>query len=317
MTKLNEIIAWLSEVAAAAGQTGKLADDRLRSLFADDDKKQAFQALAKSAGRSAQEIRSNLQPVITFDAVTSLKEFFENVASSMIEAQKQLDVYSVNYSKEAAVAKVPAAVYAIPNVHAELRFGFTNLAAKGFNVVLFSTKSQKEEYSESSVSFDLVATAVPPKEARLPEGMPSAVVAGLRRDNILDKVIERMPAELQDPLIKNRPLAAVFEFDGVDPVPFLVLWPGKSPARNAAADSWYFFAAAVLQGESLTKEIFHFASGLQGEGVLVIPTDSALDELAKNPAEAAVQLKRLVVNLGDVLMNICFSVNSQSFPQKK
>lgn len=317
MTKLNEIIAWLSEVAAAMAQNGKLADDKLRSLFADDDKKQAIQALAKSAGKSAQDIRNNLHAAIAFDAVTSLKDFFENVAASMIEAQKQLDVYSVNYSKEAAVAKVPAALYAIPNVHAELRFGFTNLAAKGFNIVLFSTKSQKEEYSESSVSFDLVATAVPPKEARLPESMPSAVVTGLRRDNVLDKVIEKMPGELQEPLVKNRPLAAVFESSGVDPIQFLVLWPGKSPAHNAASDSWYFFTVAVLQGESLSKEIFQFTSGLQGEGVLVIPTDSALAELAKNPAEAAVQLQRLAVNLGDVLMSLCFSVHGQIFPQKK
>lgn len=310
-TPFKNVLQLLSSLGAAVNGSGAEANAQLdATLSALRD----FLATAQTAaGQSGAAARKTLADKYDFEQGVQLEQFFTDVASSLITAQVQLDAASLAYSRDAALLNLPPARYAIPNVKAQLRFGVSGVTSKGLNLLLFSDSKQKEEYSESSIEFDLVAASPEPKSARL-AGLPVAVATGERRDAVLDKFLALVPTTLgtQDKvdqrLQANRDLAAVFEYAQTAKPRFLIFWPGRSPVARASVLKWRFFVAAVLEGDALLATPFEVPANLIAN-VLYIPNDNDLDA---QPGEA----KALTWNLGDLLLQLCFLCAGQPVPDK-
>lgn len=108
------------------------------------------------------------QKVILEDSV-ELSEFFANVSTAVIDAQKNLNAFSGAYvdELEKSNSRIPPTYFAIPNIKAEMKLGFSEMTSKGVNVILFKNEQQKKQYVESTVTFELVAA--PPLPGRPPE----------------------------------------------------------------------------------------------------------------------------------------------------
>jgi hypothetical protein len=90
-----------------------------------------------------------------------LDQFFANVSRSVIDAQRELDVASMQYSRELANSPVPPAFYSIPTVHAEIKAGLSSTDGNGILVKLISDQTQST-FTESTISFDIVSSSPPP-----------------------------------------------------------------------------------------------------------------------------------------------------------
>jgi hypothetical protein len=112
----------------------------------------------------------------------TLADFFQRVSSSVIRAQEELDAESVRYAASVQGSQIPPMHFAIPNVHAEVKMGFNTESDSSILVKLFGKPEDTANYGESTVSFDVVATAPPP-------GVPPApglLVTGPERTEALN-----------------------------------------------------------------------------------------------------------------------------------
>lgn len=92
-----------------------------------------------------------------------LSEFFRNVSTSVIEAQTQLNRDSEEYARQLRLSQsnIPPSYYAIPSIKAEMKVAFRDMSRQGVNVIFFTRKEQKEQYLESTVTFELVSVPAP------------------------------------------------------------------------------------------------------------------------------------------------------------
>ena len=90
-----------------------------------------------------------------------LADFFENVSQSLIDAQSTLNDRSLEYARNISPG-IPPAYYSIPSLKAAMKVGFSHIQGKGVSLILFSKKSQRQEYGESTVEFELVSSPPPP-----------------------------------------------------------------------------------------------------------------------------------------------------------
>jgi hypothetical protein len=169
-----------------------------------------------------------------------LGDFFTNVSRSVVDAQRQLDVASMQYARQQVASKVPPALYSIPNVHAEIKAGLSSTDGNGIIVKLISDESQSS-FTESTISFDIVSSPPPPGPlgnftAAVP---PFLAVEGADFQRVMDALGKVQPAlaagweqraiivrDLDPVLVKLKQsviLAFVF-----DPIP--------APAENVATD---------------------------------------------------------------------------------
>jgi hypothetical protein len=118
-----------------------------------------------------------------------LENFFNEVSSSVISAQKKLDIASVEYSRNLQ-GSVPPAFYSIPNVKAEVKLGFTLDDSSNILVKLFGDPEDKSRYGESTVSFDVVSGPPPPGFTHAPEFL----VMPPERDSVFAAVNSILPA---------------------------------------------------------------------------------------------------------------------------
>ena len=90
-----------------------------------------------------------------------LNSFLQNVSMSLIEAQQRLNEQSLDYV-ERLPPGIPPAYFSIPTLKAEMKVGFSKLTGKKVNLILFSKKEEKEQYGESTVTFELASAPPPP-----------------------------------------------------------------------------------------------------------------------------------------------------------
>jgi hypothetical protein len=90
-----------------------------------------------------------------------LGDFFSNVSRSVVDAQRELDIESMKYSREQVNSPVPPALYSIPTVHAEIKASLSSTDGAGILVKLIDDQSQSS-YTESTISFDIVSSPPPP-----------------------------------------------------------------------------------------------------------------------------------------------------------
>ena len=272
---------------------------------------------------------------------TQMQQFFADIANSLIDAQQQLNLRSIEYLKQLALLEVniPPAYFAIPNVKADLKVGFSQSKTKGVNLILFSNKSQREDYGESTLSFELVAA--PPPPGSLPAGgflvpIPGFLALGEKKRQVLQAIRKEVAAlkkaKPNDPAVEaigkvidnkiyanTESLAVVLrhqaapdkEDDDADANPagkplerYLVLWPARRD--SAKFDSW--------------DEMMLFDLSEQPEGGLKL--DDAIFEPKAPPPHKVLRLgsnaelaqmnttalQATVLNLGDTLMCVVLAV---------
>ncbi len=132
------------------------AKSSLDQLHAAADEEQAKRALA-SVRQAIADVESKVP-----GAARGLETFFESVSRGMIDAQRDLDRRSVEYSGSAAPGALPTA-FRIPKANAEFQFGIESSTSRGLNVLILSTEQSQKEMVRHKVSFDVVAVPPPPE----------------------------------------------------------------------------------------------------------------------------------------------------------
>lgn len=249
-----------------------------------------------------------------------LSQFFNDVSTSLIDAQKELNQSSLEYIRTLD-QHFPPAYYSIPNLKAEMKVGFSKIKDKGLNLILFSSREQKQEYGESTVTFEVVGSPPPPGDVVVP--MPRFLVMGKKRDELITKIIAAKNLT-QKPLINTKGNATIFRYEKKDEdkrTKYLVIWPGQKQG-TFSEESWHSMTVIYLEefeenGElklefpkdketsaATIESIFEFPPPDQ---MLNIPPNKA-DKL-KDVLGSEIKVAEMVINLGDVLMNINLLLN--------
>ena len=95
-------------------------------------------------------------------AGTDLSEFFDGVASALVQAQRGLDQRSRDYLEGDPF--IPT-TYRIPKVSAELSFAVHNLRRRRVNAILFGKEHRDAREREQRVKLDILAAPLDPTQA--------------------------------------------------------------------------------------------------------------------------------------------------------
>ena len=117
-----------------------------------------------------------------------LKDFFESVTDSVVNAQRQLNTWSLAYAREAQSTSIPPALYSIPTVKAEVKLGFAKDEHSNLVVKVFGSPEEQSSYGESTVSFDIVASPPPPGATDFKAPIPPFLVVESERNAVFDAI---------------------------------------------------------------------------------------------------------------------------------
>jgi hypothetical protein len=111
-----------------------------------------------------------IEDAITIAVGADLAKFFSNVSQAVVEAQQELNRQSLAYIKQLPTLKdgqpfIPPSYFAIPSVKAEIKVGVSQVKSKGINIIIFHNEDQKQNFSESTISFEVVSAPPPPSAA--------------------------------------------------------------------------------------------------------------------------------------------------------
>jgi hypothetical protein len=254
----------------------------------------------------------------------ALREFLENISTSLIDSQIALNKSSLEYVS-ALDPRFPPAYYGIPGIKAEMRVGFQEIKEKGVNMILFTDLTQKQNYAESTVTFEIVGSPPPPGPTVFGNyvvPVPRFLTVGEKRRSVLEEVGKILNGAKFD---HGREVATVLRYeeepDGL--TGYLVLWPGFQ--SNEQLPQWRDMAMVYVTEDKdgkftipTTKDdsifevpaangVFHLDKSTQDS--LVQPIISLLP--ASVPAATKDQIKAnanalaaKVVNFGDVMANV-------------
>lgn len=225
-----------------------------------------------------------------------LADFFENVSQSLIDAQTTLNERSLDYARNLSPG-MPPAYYSIPSLKAEMKVGFSQTKGKGVSLILFSKKSQRQEYGESTVGFELVSSPPPPGSQVVL--VPKFFVLGAEKKRVLQAIrdngqVKAATLEITDESsLVLRYRTPLFEQD----VRYLAVCPQPLSAGQKLRQGLSAFHIVDSDSKfSLDSRIF--TSGKFVQLPLINKPDSSSN------SEDPVQLVGLVENLGDVLLNL-------------
>jgi hypothetical protein len=234
----------------------------------------------------------------------SLEEFFANVSQSLIQAQKELNKNSIEYVKSLSDLDqpIPPAYFAIPNVKAEMKLGFKSLEGKKVNIILFSKTDEKQQYGESTVSFELVSA--PPPPGRLAP-IPSFIVLGKQRDEIIQVLVDQISRiNKLDAYQNTKNEALVIKYD--ENQEYVVIWSAR--ARASKKDTWFeisfFNLTKTEESYEINTKIFKTKTKLEQGLFLKIPNKTTI----KNITDLET-LRETLTNTGDVISKLVLSVD--------
>jgi hypothetical protein len=243
---------------------------------------------------------SSLTDVLETEGEMGLTRFFSEVSRSLVDAQRELDRRSLEYVRELDPLLSPA-YYAIPNLKTEMKVGFSHIGQKGMNLVLFNKSDQKQQYAESSVTFELAATPPPPGHRAQP-----ILVTGNERDGLLKRVLaliekneEFNKIKLENKVFENPQEQVVLlryrrQPAGTEGQAYLALWPAR---RKDDAD-WreLLVMGLVDRGDVLVARDDLFEDKQKyvrvAETKKTVPQDPA--QLATGLADATVEMARII-----------------------
>ena len=220
-----------------------------------------------------------------------LNSFLQNVSMSLIEAQQRLNEQSLDYV-ERLPPGIPPAYFSIPTLKAEMKVGFSKLTGKKVNLILFSKKEEKEQYGESTVTFELASAPPPPGGEAL--ALPAFLVLGAEKSDVLEGVgrrFEELDKAADVKITEDLSLVLVYRRTLIgDPKNYLVLIAdpggGKLTALHVeGAGNNLEFTADIYSSKNPPPDGFVQVPGPAGDR------------------------PRVIENLGDVLMNVVLVVN--------
>lgn len=308
-----------SRISAASKFLNENPFDTLRKSADNLNKEKALDKANALRTDILNQLNLDSAPVQTSNR---LEELFTNVSSSLIDAQKALNKSSLQYAAELD-PRLPPTLYGIPNVKAEMRVGFSKVEGRGINLFLFTSSSQKQEFAESTVSFEVVGTPPPPGPGVFGDfitTIPSFLVVGRERDELVSAltVLPQGKPKITDKECVDHPeFAAVLRYTPLkseNPVPdwryYIVLWPGLRPnPDDPKEENWLKWNILNLAADPTGKLHFTdddpasriasiFENPQPDNGVLNIPVST----LASLQNQGVQTLARYVLQLGDALM---------------
>lgn len=228
------------------------------------------------------------------EQVSSFAEFFTNVGDALVRAQRSLDVHTQAYLQE--VGKRPhllPAVFRIPTLSADIRFGLEKVADRRLNVIFYSKGSEAREMNQQSVHFEVVAAPPPPGALRENDGSiwrPAPILLPSDREPVLSALrlaVEdiKLPAqvrkELSDEVLED--FDAVLIFRGATASEFFLLLARSGDPKNLGV--WY-----LVQEPPTVRAVYRYAlahapdeqEGLRALQPLLSAVCTAQRELLKN-----------------------------------
>jgi hypothetical protein len=149
-----------------------------------------------------------------------LTDLFVQISEAVIEAQAHLDQKSAEYVAGMKDPRLQPAVFSIPSVKAETKIAFTNTKGSNLLVKIIGSPEDKTSYSESTVTFDIVAA--PPNQTGI-SPVPSFLVSGTDKDTVLAKAFDRVDDSLRERTV-------VFRTSRGAPKPYLIV---MAPSESA------------------------------------------------------------------------------------
>lgn len=169
--------------------------------------------------------------------VAEFAEFFETVASGVVQAQRTLDRETADYLEDIrGKGYLLPTTFRIPKVSAEIKFGFKSVSGSRLNLIFYGDSSEQTSRNEQSMSFDIVAAPLTP-EARdeLAGGGAGPAVGGPRS---YEGMLESLGAE---EAVAVQPAAPSVTF---------VLAPVRRRRLMQAVDMWSVAAEAAGDREA-------------------------------------------------------------------
>jgi hypothetical protein len=148
-----------------------------------------------------------------------LTDIFALVANGLVDAQKALDQQSLDYVAQIRDPRIAPALFAIPSVKAAAKLALTVDNQSNILVKLFGSPTDKTNYSESTLSFDIVAAPPPPDGMH---AVPSFLVVSNERDQVIQKATGVAPTD------DVRAHATVFRLPQVAAQPYLLILTGAA-----------------------------------------------------------------------------------------
>ncbi|HXM33616.1 MAG TPA: hypothetical protein VN920_00375, partial [Pyrinomonadaceae bacterium] len=261
-----------------------------------------------------------------------LSEFMQTVSSSLIESQKALNKTSLDYISTLE-SHFPPAYYGIPSIKAEMKVGFQEMKGKGINLLLFTKSEQKNQYAESTVTFEVVGSPPPPGPVVFGDyvaPIPRFLVVGKKRAELIEQI--ESDQKLTTNIYANtRDQAIVLCYElqpDVDHIRYLVIWPAQK--ANSTLDNWHT-VAIICVDEAIKDGVLDYpktedtAAGTQREtifeyflGPVFTPalsdpsklgTAASFNTLKKLAEDSPDTIAKIVIDLGDVVMNVNLILN--------
>ncbi|MBW1800138.1 MAG: hypothetical protein JRJ85_05345 [Deltaproteobacteria bacterium] len=195
---------------------------------------------------------------------------------------------------------IPPSYFAIPSVKAEVKTGFVESSRSGVNIILFSKREQREDYGESSVTFELAAVPPPPDAAR--DGnyfvpIPAFLVLDEERDRILDAAHRKISA--WPTYGRGRDQAVVLSLDpsSASSGQYIVIWPAwpKPPHPVAFSTKWGQISVFYFEksGDELVPSTDIFSRPLDDSFLRIVNNEETPDDL-RSFGDAVMQFTALL-----------------------
>ncbi|MGF1456746.1 MAG: hypothetical protein ACFB6R_15370 [Alphaproteobacteria bacterium] len=147
----------LAKAITAAVDEIRLAADKVRGMRKSKRRDEAVEALERARDR----LRAARDQKNAGVEMNGMEDFFHAVGRSVIRAQEHLDRRSMAYS----AAKTPqdlGALFRIPKVTAEMRFGLKRTEGQTLDVLFYKEDQEDVSTLFNRVTFDVVAVPPPP-----------------------------------------------------------------------------------------------------------------------------------------------------------
>lgn len=155
-----------SEKIDKKGAVSKLLD-ATQKLAACPVDSQKWEDAFKDVTRAFTTLRDTASNSMT----SSIGDFFRNVGSGLIDAQKKLDEESESYVRSAlqrdragsADSSIPptASTFRIPRVNAELKCSLETNSEQKLNLIFYSDRNEAREMHQQTVQLEIVAVPAP------------------------------------------------------------------------------------------------------------------------------------------------------------
>ena len=130
--------------------------DKGKNKLNKDDKKILLSSLSQLANIYKKE-SSPAEEEVDF------AEFLAEIGDSVVETQRKLDQQSMAYLEEIKPNKqIAPAIYRIPKVKANIKFGMRSIKQKGFNIIVAQQRQEDEKMLNQSLDFEIISVPPPP-----------------------------------------------------------------------------------------------------------------------------------------------------------